>query len=80
MYSSGKTCVWSRSDSKEISHLIKTFTLEDKIYQAIWCGFKDEKIIPSICIVDTVNLEIFTNDGNHYPIALQFQVCYFDLF
>jgi hypothetical protein len=69
--------VWSRSDGNQLSHLIKTFTLENKIFDAIWCEFSDEfnKImVQSICVLDNISLEILTTKGDHYPIALQFQV------
>lgn len=51
--------------------------MEEKICDAIWCDFTDDltkKKVKSICVLDEMSLEIFTNSGDQFPIALQFQV------
>ncbi|XP_054169065.1 anaphase-promoting complex subunit 1-like [Oppia nitens] len=77
LYFNDKVVIHSKSDGQQLSHLIKTFTIENSIYDAIWCIFTDDlskTMIKTICIFSDTLLEIFTTNGDHYPIALQFQV------
>lgn len=83
LYFSDNIVMWSRNDGNASFYLIKTFTLENKISQSIWCQFKEHcsnSYIESICIVDNVSLQIFTHKGDHYPVALPFQVLLIDVF
>ncbi|KAK3093891.1 hypothetical protein FSP39_021511 [Pinctada imbricata] len=43
LYVSGNTVVWSKGGRDQTRHVIKTFTMESPVLQALWCDF----IIPS---------------------------------
>ncbi|KAI1295436.1 Anaphase-promoting complex subunit 1 [Halotydeus destructor] len=75
LYFSENTVVWSLSDGRGNSLLLKTFSLENRICGAVWCDFTDEGNVTScICAHDNTTLEIYSDEGDSYPVTLPFSV------
>lgn len=79
LYTSDNVAIHSVSNGFGKSRLIKTYTLQNNIKQAVWCSFMggvaDEEKINCICCLDNSNLEVYSENGDIYPIGLPFQVC-----
>jgi hypothetical protein len=59
------------------SRLIKTFTMQSNVLQAVWCSFYDDdndSFLNCICAFDAKNLKIYSNTGDYAPSGLPFQV------
>ncbi|XP_015792112.1 anaphase-promoting complex subunit 1 [Tetranychus urticae] len=77
LYTCDNVVVHSVSDGESGCRLLRSFTLKSKVQQATWCCFYDETkdtTIECICAIDDKNLEIFSEEGDNYPITLPFQV------
>ncbi|RWS25950.1 anaphase-promoting complex subunit 1-like protein, partial [Leptotrombidium deliense] len=77
LYFSYNVLTLCRSGGKGSSYVIKTFTLENNIQEAVWTTFVDSEEnhkIPSICALDCNSLDIYCDDGDHFPIGLPFQI------
>lgn len=67
----------SISDGKCGAKLIRNFTLQSNVVQAVWCTFYDEDEgthVEAVCAMDAHNIEIFSKNGDNFPIGLPFQV------
>ena len=67
----------SVSDGKCGTKLIRNFTLQSTVVQAVWCTFHDRdenKSLEAICAIDSSRLEIFSDEGDNFPTGLPFHV------
>ncbi|RWS17915.1 anaphase-promoting complex subunit 1-like protein, partial [Dinothrombium tinctorium] len=75
LYFSLNVLTLSRCDGKGSAFVIKTFTLGNNIQQAVWTSFEDEhKSFSAICALDCNSLEVYSDEGDHFPIGLPFQI------
>ncbi|CAL1529435.1 unnamed protein product [Lymnaea stagnalis] len=90
LYVRGTTVVWSRGGQNGIRTLVKAFTMDTPVLQAIWGSFvlsSDENVVDSssamgsqgkeqkgICVVESSTLSFFVEDGGEYSTPLPFQV------
>ncbi|XP_029649484.1 anaphase-promoting complex subunit 1-like [Octopus sinensis] len=89
LYVSGNTVVWSVGTRQESRRVLKTFTVESPVIQAMYCSFLlsynteiPEQIdldIPGelqegICVLESTTASVFTSQGEEYNVALPFQV------
>lgn len=70
--------IHSKTDANGNFCLLKSYTLETNLEQAIWCNFlnedADNTIYSAICALQANSIDVFSEDGNHYPIGAPFQV------
>lgn len=78
LYISGKVLIHSRGDAHGNFELLKSYTLDSTISQAIWADFLNEDAkdtrFSAVCILDANNIEVYSEYGDHYPIGAPFQV------
>ncbi|GAB1607743.1 anaphase-promoting complex subunit 1-like [Argonauta hians] len=89
LYVSGNTVIWSVGTRAECRRVVKTFTVESPVIQAVYCSFllsfnndimePEELDIPGelqegICVVESTTASVFTSRGEEYNVALPFQV------
>jgi hypothetical protein len=80
LYISGKVLIHSRNDGHGNFELLKSYTLDTPLYQALWAEFLNEDAkdtrFSAVCSLDANNIEVFSEEGDHYPIGAPFQVTY----
>ncbi|CAG2230501.1 APC1 [Mytilus edulis] len=90
LYVSGSTVVWSKGGQNGARSVMKTFTVESQVLQALWCSFilpKSEIPVNSIpttdiqgdlqkgiCVVESGSVSCFMEKGGEFNTALPFQV------
>ncbi|XP_048246060.1 anaphase-promoting complex subunit 1-like [Haliotis rufescens] len=90
LYVSGNTVVWSRGGQDGVRSVVKTYTVDTPVLQALWCSFvlphKDVQLdlyptfdVPGmiqtgVCVVEATNVTFFMDKGGEYVAALPFQV------
>lgn len=90
LYVSGSTVVWSKGGQNGARAVMKTFTVDSPVLQALWCSF----ILPTselpvngipttdikgdlqkgICVVESGSVSCFMEKGGEFNTALPFQV------
>ncbi|XP_053374220.1 anaphase-promoting complex subunit 1-like [Mercenaria mercenaria] len=92
LYVSGNTVVWSKGGQDGCRSVIKTFTMDSPVLQALWCKFvipessNPEEICSTldtegemqsgVCVVESSCVSCFMEDGSDYLAALPFQVAH----
>ncbi|XP_052768449.1 anaphase-promoting complex subunit 1-like isoform X2 [Mya arenaria] len=92
LYVNGHTVVWSRGGQDGCRTVVKTFTMDTPVIQALWCRFvvpessiSDEiyttldtkgKVQPGVCVVESGCVSCFMEGGSDYLAALPFQVAH----
>ncbi|XP_036429525.1 anaphase-promoting complex subunit 1 [Colossoma macropomum] len=82
LYVAGHMVIWSRGSKSQASYVYKAFTVDSLVQQALWCNFtvpqsrKDEKDIieQSVCIVQSMCVNVHTVSGKDFISPLPFQV------
>ncbi|XP_052275462.1 anaphase-promoting complex subunit 1-like isoform X2 [Dreissena polymorpha] len=90
LYVNGHIVVWSRGGQDGCRSVIKTFTMDTPVIQALWCKFvipeksNHEEICTSldtkgklqtgVCVVESSCVSCYMEDGSEYLAALPFQV------
>ncbi|XP_035824384.1 anaphase-promoting complex subunit 1 [Aplysia californica] len=90
LYARGATVVWSRGGQDSVRKVVKTFTMDGPVLQALWGSFvlsSDENTMDSrstlgasgkeqhgICVVESSTLSFFVEEGGDYVTPLPFQV------
>lgn len=84
LYVSGRVLIHSRGDGHGNFELLKSYTLDTPLNQALWADFLNEDAqdtrFSAVCSLDENNIEVFSEQGDHYPIGAPFQVRLFTLF
>ncbi|KAL3875250.1 hypothetical protein ACJMK2_038174 [Sinanodonta woodiana] len=87
LYISGHTVIWSRGGQDGARSIIKTFTMDSPVLQAVWSSF----VIPEsdaqgtsldlpgetqrgVCVIESSIVSCFMQDGGEYTSALPFTV------
>ncbi|KAK3580765.1 hypothetical protein CHS0354_023054 [Potamilus streckersoni] len=87
LYISGHTVIWSRGGQDGARSIVKTFTMDSPVLQAVWSSF----VIPEsdaqgtsldlpgetqrgVCIIESSVVSCFLQDGGEYTSALPFTV------
>ncbi|XP_060553030.1 anaphase-promoting complex subunit 1-like [Ruditapes philippinarum] len=92
LYVSGNTVVWSKGGLDGCRSVVKTFTMDTPVLQALWCKFvipessNPEEICSTldtegvvqcgVCVVESSCVSCFMEDGSDYLAALPFQVAH----
>ncbi|XP_066534503.1 anaphase-promoting complex subunit 1 isoform X2 [Hoplias malabaricus] len=82
LYVAGHMVIWSRGSKGQASYVYKAFTVDSLVQQALWCNFtvpqscKNEKDIveQSVCIVQSMCVNVHTMSGKDFISPLPFQV------
>ncbi|XP_060071238.1 anaphase-promoting complex subunit 1-like isoform X2 [Ylistrum balloti] len=89
LYFSGNTVVWSKGGQNGTRSIVKTFTVDTPVVQALWsnfilpasgipediAGFSPQGELQSgVCVVESGSISFFIEKGGEYNIALPFQV------
>ena len=81
LYINNKTVICSKKDSNGNSVLVKSFSFQTKVKDAVWCVFHDEdtndddeKGQEFLVINNGINLEVFSKTGDHFQVNLPFQI------
>ncbi|KAK6181291.1 hypothetical protein SNE40_009178 [Patella caerulea] len=90
LYVSGRTVVWSQGGQNGVRNIIKTFTVDSPVVQALWGTFvlsgtekrnttsssleQTGTVQKGICVIESSTLSFFQEKGGDYLTALPFQV------
>ncbi|XP_074644686.1 anaphase-promoting complex subunit 1-like [Tubulanus polymorphus] len=90
LYIQGRTVIWSRGSQESNRVVLKSFTLDSNVQDALWVNFMlppshpfdslepnpmlEGDLQKGVCILEQNSLHVFTNDGHDYTAALPFQV------
>ncbi|XP_059145256.1 anaphase-promoting complex subunit 1-like isoform X2 [Physella acuta] len=90
LYVHGPTVIWSRGSQDSIRTLVKTFTMDSPVLQALWGSFilssdkqtvdysstmgSEGQVQKGICVVESSTLSFFIEEGGEYSTPLPFQV------
>lgn len=90
LYVSGNTVIWSHGGQSGIQQVLKTFTMDTPVLQALWFDFilPNTEIVPDppssldiegelqtgICVVELGCVSCYCQSGKEYSMALPFQI------
>ncbi|XP_061163277.1 anaphase-promoting complex subunit 1-like [Saccostrea echinata] len=90
LYVSGNTVIWSHGGHGGVQHILKSFTMDTPVLQALWFDFilPNTETIPDpphsldiegelqsgICVVEMGCVSCFCETGEEYSMALPFQI------